>query len=444
MRVLGPVVVALLLSVAPGAVPSAEAATSTDWFGYHGDAVHSGYSAGTPTAGTPRVAWRARLDGVTQASPLVVGSRVVAATENDSVYALDRATGRALWKRHLATPVRSSSLPCGNIDPLGITGTPVFDPTTQRVFAVTVSLAGSHLRHTLFGLDVATGATEVHVVIDPPGQDPDVENQRGALALSRGRVLITYGGHAGDCGSYHGYLASVTTAGHSLGYYKVGTLGAAGMWQPSGASVDGAGYAYVVSGNGRATTGAWDGSNAVHVVDPVTLQRKDFFAESNWAQGNRDDTDLGSSGALLFQGRVWIEGKTSTGYVLDLHRLGGIGHPLQTVSGACNAQFGGAATHGNAVFAPCTNGVRQLRVQSDRTLALGWRAPSNVIGSPVVGGGAVWSLDPAGTLYELNETSGAVVHTVAVGPTVRFATSALSGALVLVPTKDGVTAVNGA
>ncbi len=423
---------------------AAQADSRTDWFGYHGGAVHSGYSVGTPAPGVPRVAWRRGLDGQVQASPLVVGTLVVAATENNTLYGLDRATGRAVWSHHFGTPVRSSSLPCGNIDPLGITGTPVYDPGTGRVFAVTTTTAGGRVRHTLFGVNARNGRTEVQVVIDPRGQDPAVENQRGALNLSRGRVLITYGGHLGDCGSFHGYLVSVPTSGKGVGYYRVGTQGAAGMWQPSGPSVDGSGLVYVVSGNGRATSGAWDGGNAVHVVDPVTLRRRDFFAESTWAQGNRDDSDLGSAGALLFQGRIWVQGKTSTGYVLDLHHLGGVGHPLQTVKGACDRQFGGAATHGGSVFAPCTDGLRQLYVRPNRTVRLGWKAPSNVTGSPVVGGGAVWSLDTgAGMLYELDERSGRVVHTVGVGAVVRFATPALSGSLLFVGTRSGITAVKG-
>jgi hypothetical protein len=75
----------------------------------------------------------------------------------------------------------------------------------------------------------------------------------------------------------------------------------------------------------------------------------------------------------------------------------------------------------------------------------GWRAPSNVTGSPVVGGGRVWALDPGGgTLYSINETSGAVAASISVGTTVRFATPALSGRLVLVPTQTGITAISGA
>ena len=389
--------------------------------------------------------WKAALDGAVQASPLVVGGLVIAATENNTLYAINRQNGRTVWARHLATPVRSASLPCGNIDPLGITGTPIYDAATGRVFAVTTARVQSGVQHRLWGLDVRTGATRVNVAVDPGGQDPTVENQRGALALSKGRVLIPFGGHAGDCGNYHGWLMSVTTSGQTLRGYQTGAQGEAGMWQPSGVSVDSSGRAFVVTGNGRATSGAWDGGNAVHVVDPTSMKRLDFFAPADWAAGNQSDSDLGSSGALLFAGRLWIQGKDGAGYLLDPRHLGGVGHPLQTVNGACAQQFGGAAAHGRVVFAPCTDGLRQVVLGSDGRLRAGWRAPSVVTGSPVVGGGAVWALAPsAGTLYELAEGTGRILHTVGVGPTVRFATPALSAGLLVIPTKAGLTAVVGA
>ena len=52
-----------------------------------------------------------------------MGAKVIVATENDSVYALSASGGAVLWTRHLAAPV-PSGLPCGNISPSGITGTP--------------------------------------------------------------------------------------------------------------------------------------------------------------------------------------------------------------------------------------------------------------------------------------------------------------------------------
>jgi hypothetical protein len=101
--------------------------------------------------------------------------------------------------------------------------------------------------------------------------------------------------------------------------------------------------------------------------------------------------------------------------------------------------------HSTSVYAPCTNGLRHLVVGADGVAHAGWRAPSNVTGSPVVGGRRVWALDPGGgTLYSLNEQTGAVAATISVGTAVRFATPALTGRLVLVPTQTGITAVSGA
>ena len=425
--------------------PRATSTTPPSWTGYHGGYTHAGYSAATPAVTALRRPWTRALDGKVYASPLVVGNRVVAATENNTVFALDRSTGRILWSRHLATPVRLSQLPCGNIDPLGITGTPVYDAATQRVFAVTTAASGSSLTHVLWGLDVSSGRTEVRTTVDVAGQDPLVENQRGALALSRGRVLIPYGGHAGDCGNYHGYLVSLTTGGADKRSYRTGTQREAGMWQTAGPAVNtSTGTAYVVSGNGSATTGAWDGGNAVSAVNPTTMARLSYFTPADWAYQNRVDADLGSSGVgLLSNGNLWIQGKTSTGYVLSQKALGGIGHPLRVVKGACAEQFGGPAVHGTVVYAPCTDGVR--RINTTVSSPLSWKAPSNLTGSPVVGGGAVFVLDPSGgTLSALREYNGHLLSRVSVGMTTRFATPALSGSMLFVPTLTGISAVGGA
>src|SRR5579863_4948069 len=59
---------------------------------------------------------------------------VIVATEADNVYALDSTTGAQVWVQDLGTPVPLSALPCGNIDPVGITGTPVIDPGTNSLF----------------------------------------------------------------------------------------------------------------------------------------------------------------------------------------------------------------------------------------------------------------------------------------------------------------------
>jgi len=93
---------------------SPQALAATDWPTYHHDNARSGVAPDFPTAGSPTVAWTAPLDGAVYGQPLVVGDAVFAATENDTVYALDPVTGKAIWQRHLGTPVPRSALPSGS------------------------------------------------------------------------------------------------------------------------------------------------------------------------------------------------------------------------------------------------------------------------------------------------------------------------------------------
>ncbi|WP_345708877.1 PQQ-binding-like beta-propeller repeat protein [Kitasatospora paranensis] len=136
-----------------------------DWPTYHRNALRTGVAPGAAPVGPPRTAWTVRLDGAVYGQPLVVGGRVLAATENATLYGLDAASGRVLWSRHVGDPARAGELPCGNIDPLGITGTPVYDPDTGLVFAVAELTGG---RHVLVGLDAATGALVVQREAEPP------------------------------------------------------------------------------------------------------------------------------------------------------------------------------------------------------------------------------------------------------------------------------------
>jgi len=86
--------------------------------------------------------WSVPVDGLLYAAPLLAAGRVFAATESDTVYAFDAATGGLAWQRHLADPMRGSQLPCGNIDPTGITGTPVIDPAGSTLYVVAFAQPG--------------------------------------------------------------------------------------------------------------------------------------------------------------------------------------------------------------------------------------------------------------------------------------------------------------
>src|SRR5271165_1195449 len=99
-----------------------------DWPTYHLNTQRTGYLADFPDPQHFTHAWTAQLDGAVYAEPLVVGGDIIAATEADTIYALDARSGQIAWHVNIGTPVPLADLPCGDIDPLGITGTPVYDP----------------------------------------------------------------------------------------------------------------------------------------------------------------------------------------------------------------------------------------------------------------------------------------------------------------------------
>jgi len=165
--------------------------TGSDWTMYHADPARTGYVAGMPNPTRLTRLWTTQLDGAVYAEPLVVAGHVLVATENDTLYALDARTGQVQWRLSVGAPVPLSALPCGNIDSLGITGTPVYDPRTGLVFAVAEIKGPAHI---LVGVEVKTGHLRVRRAVDAPGTDPRALQQRGALALWGNRVYVAFGG----------------------------------------------------------------------------------------------------------------------------------------------------------------------------------------------------------------------------------------------------------
>ena len=285
----------------PAAPQSGQAAPSTppDWPTYHGDGARTGVAGGFPTLrGSLVTAWTASLDGAVYGEPLGVVGRVVVATEGDSVYALDPANGHVVWRRHLGTPVPLSSLPCGNIDPLGITSTPVYDRTSGSLFVV-AEISGP--RHVLFALDASTGVVRWSRSVDLAGDNPLAHQQRAALALGNGYVYVGFGGLAGDCGAYRGKVVGVPVTGHGATIaYRVPVAREGAVWATGGPVLDANGNLYVSIGNGSSTT-TYDGSDSI-VELSATLRLRSRFAPSQWARDNANDAALGSVSPVLVPG----------------------------------------------------------------------------------------------------------------------------------------------
>src|SRR5450755_2375904 len=188
----GPSASAAPVSPSASTAPAAPSGQDADWPTYDRTADRSGVSVSSPAAGSVRSSWTVSVDGPVYAQPLIGGSEVIIATANDTVYALNESTGAVRWSRHLASPV-PSGLPCGNVDPSGITGTPVADTAAGRLWLVTFTAQPAY-RHTLWALSLSTGATVSQRAIDLSGSDPKAQQERGALTLLGSRVYVPFGG----------------------------------------------------------------------------------------------------------------------------------------------------------------------------------------------------------------------------------------------------------
>ena len=209
------------------------------WTVYHGDPAGTGVAASAGRVDTASRAWTsAALDGEIYGEPLVSGGRVYVATENNTVYALSAATGAVAWSRHLATPVPSGSLPCGDITPVvGITGTPVIDPARGEIFVVADEEAQGRPAHVLAGLSTSTGQVEMTRDVDPPGADTAALLQRTGLTLAGGRVVFGFGGNDGDCATYRGRVVLGGGNRRGAGHLHRGRQ----AWPVAGRGLDGRG-----------------------------------------------------------------------------------------------------------------------------------------------------------------------------------------------------------
>lgn len=416
-----------------------------DWSTYHNDDAHTGYMANEPDPHRLLPAWTTNLDGAVYAEPLVVGGHVIVATEGDSLYSLDADTGQVQWHTNVGQSVPLSAVVgCGgNINPLGITGTPVYDPVSGLVFAV-AEVTGP--KHMLVGVDVSTGKIRVQRQVDVPEMNPlQMYMQRPALALSQGMVYMTFGTVYEGCGIFRGTIVASQTDGTGpLLSYQVPTQDAGGgIWGAAGPVVDGQGQVYVSTADEEHAPTKWDLSDAVLRFSP-TLQLEDSFAPADWLAQGTGNQDLGSMGpSLLPGGFVFIAGKAGIGYLLNANKLGGIGGQA-AMAQICNGlAMGGTATTGSQIFVPCSDGLRGVLVQPGPKLVVRWQAPPNIALPPIVGGNTVYSLDQNGTLYALDIATGAARAQLALGTAVpRFVTPTISNGRVFVGTMKSVVAVS--
>ncbi|WP_406178697.1 choice-of-anchor D domain-containing protein [Streptomyces canus] len=306
-----------------------------------------------------------KLDGQIYAQPLVLGDQVIAVTESNTLYGLDRTTGAIEWSKNYGPAWPASAIGCGDLVPnVGATATPVYDSATGSLYFTTKIDDGTsthrHPKWLMHAVDPASGAeragwpvTIAGSPVNDPGNEFDAfyEQQRPGLLLMDGVVYAGFGGHC-DAWPYRGYVVGVSTTGHSITSMWAAVTGAstggAGIWQSGGGLVsDGPGRIFFSTGNGISPAPGpgktVQGTLAESVVrlqvnGDNSLSTADFFSPSDAATLDLTDQDI-SSGApmalpdgfgtaehphLLVQ-----QGKDGRVFLLDRDNLGGMGQGPQ-------------------------------------------------------------------------------------------------------------------
>jgi outer membrane protein assembly factor BamB len=376
--------------------------------------------------------FQARFPGHVYAQPLywrapgADSGQLIVVTAENIVRSLDAKTGREIWGRSLGDPVPRTSLGCGNINPLGITGTPVIDPETGAIYldAMVGGLAG--LRHLIFGLSLKDGSVlpgwpvDVAEALKAKGETfiSRDQNERGALTIIDGMLYVPFGGHFGDCGHYHGFIFGISIKDPGAVESWATRARGGGIWAPGGISTDGKSL-FFATGN-TFDSKEWGDGEAVFRLAP-DLHRseasQDFFATANWRELDWKDADLGGTNPVLLdvpgldgaQALVLALGKDGRAYLLNRYDLGGIGGALtvETVSkssihtapAAYPADDGAfVAFQGRGADCPDqrtdiwkwigsnTNGLTVLKVRAGSPPAIetAWCGALNGAGSPIV------------------------------------------------------------
>jgi len=381
------------------------------------------------------------IAGNVHAQPLYIeggpnSPMVIVVTASNNVYALNATTGTVIWSRTDIGPAVTSGLNCGDINPVGIIGTPVVDLVSRSLFFDAL-IQGNPIKHFVYSLNVDTGATNANWPVDLNnagiGFTSLDQEDRGALALVNGIVYVPFSGYLGDCGNYHGFVVGVHIDAPSMvgGWHTQASKG--GIWGHSGVASDGTNM-FVITGNTTGTS-TWGGGEAIIRLQagPVfSGQSTDFWTPANWHDLDLGDTDLGGCSAILIHvpgatpsDLVLALGKDGNAYLVNRDNLGGIAGPVVSagVDGTMRGQSSATYTTAQGTyFVFRADGGSQIKAYkinpNPLTITFAWSASQSGQGSPWVtttngtNNAIVWVVGAQGDnrLHGYNGDTGAVVY----------------------------------
>jgi len=310
---------------------------------------------------------------------------VFAATENDSLYAFNSATGKLVWKTSLLGPGETTipeSVTQTGLN--GITSTPVIDLATNTIYLVTsesyVSGKVSYYSRTLHAINMSDGLEtpgSPFVIADtgynkrgnPVSEEgPSVPGtgagsirgrvylyvphqlQRPGLSIDGNNLVIAFGS-IGDRPPEHGWILTYNTSSlKRTGVFNDTPNGSdGGIWNSGGPiQVDSQGYLYTATGNGTFDTkfnrggfpsrGDYGDSVLKLAIVPgykgptgTGIKVVDYFTPDDQAKLDKTDGDLASSGVLILPGGwggpahpnlLLASGKAGTIYVINRDGMG--------------------------------------------------------------------------------------------------------------------------
>ena len=348
--------------------------------------------------------------GNVHAQPLYIeggpnGPMVIVATASNNVYALNATTGTVIWQRTDIGPAVTSGLPCGNINPVGIIGTPVVDLASRSLFFDAL-ISGNPIKHFIYSLNVDTGATHAGWPVDVNnaglGFTSLAQEDRGAMALVNGIVYVPYSGYAGDCGDYHGWVVGVHIDNPSVvGGWATDATGG-GIWGHSGVASDGTNMVVITGNTFNTSPGNWMGGEAIvrlQAGPTFTGNPTDFWAPANWHDLDVGDTDLGGCSAILIDvpgatpsQLVLALGKDGNAYLVNRNNLGGVAGPVISagVDGTMRGQSSATYTTAQGTYfvfrAEDSNQIKAYKITpaNPPTITFAWNVSQNGKGSPWV------------------------------------------------------------
>jgi Bacterial Ig-like domain (group 2) len=288
------------------------------------------------------------VDGFVYAQPLYVPNVTIGgsvhnviyvATEGDSVYAFDADSNTGtnaglLWHASMidtahgaaagATTMSSSTpLGCTDLVPqVGITSTPVIDPSTGTMYLEAKSEENGAFIHRLHALDITTGAEKapgpvvITGTISGTGDgssggtvifDGLHQLNRPGLLWLNGVLYLSYASHCDDT-PYHGWLFAYDAGTFSQKSMLVTSPNGndGGFWMSgAGVAADSNANIFIASGNGDFDTTHIPaqelGDTVMKLFYPgtSTMSLLDYFTP--WDQSNLDgeDNDVGAGGVML-------------------------------------------------------------------------------------------------------------------------------------------------